>query len=56
MEKDKSQALPNVPIARIIRFWREKSFSHDKGGNFNLNLYLDFCSILNTRNNGNGNK
>ena len=56
MPKSKQSKRANVPIARIIRFWREQSLNDDKGGSFNLDLYLDYCTIINTRNNGGGNK
>lgn len=29
-------------LQRIIRFWTKKSGHYDKGGSFNLNLYLAY--------------
>jgi hypothetical protein len=29
-----------IPVLRMARWWKEKSFSHDKGGSFNVELYL----------------
>jgi hypothetical protein len=35
------------PIVRIMNFWKNKSSNEDKGGSFNLKLYLDFCEAQN---------
>jgi hypothetical protein len=29
-----------IPVLRMARWWKEKSFSHDKGGSFNVEHYL----------------
>jgi hypothetical protein len=31
-------------LKRKINWWREQSVEGDKGGSFNLNLYLDYLS------------
>lgn len=34
---------PTLPA--IIRWWQRKSFTNDKGGSFNVQLYLKICEI-----------
>lgn len=29
-----------IPVLKMARWWKEKSFSHDKGGSFNVEHYL----------------
>jgi len=38
-------AKPN--IARIMRYWKSQSSENDKGGSFNLTLYLDYLNVIN---------
>lgn len=28
------------PVLKMARWWKQKSFSHDKGGSFNVEHYL----------------
>jgi hypothetical protein len=35
-------------IMHIVRFWKNKSIPQDKGGSFNLELYLRILEIKNT--------
>jgi len=37
-------ASPN--IARIMRYWKNQSSENDKGGSFNLTLYLDYLNVI----------
>jgi len=37
-------ATPN--IARIMRYWKSQSSENDKGGSFNLTLYLDYLNVI----------
>jgi hypothetical protein len=41
----------NTPmnIMTYIRFWSTPSGAYDKGGTFNLQLYLDYLEIIHTR-------
>jgi hypothetical protein len=34
-------------IMHIVRFWKNKSLHQDKGGSFNLELYLRILKIKN---------
>jgi hypothetical protein len=36
-------------IMTYIRFWSQPSGAYDKGGTFNLQLYLDYLEIIHTR-------
>lgn len=40
MRKFKPMTLP-----AIIRWWSKPSFAFDKGGSFNVELYLKICEI-----------
>ena len=33
----------NYPLVRRMHWWRMKSFNEDKGGSFNVELYLSYC-------------
>lgn len=33
-------------LCRIMRFWKRKSGHYDKGGSFNLNLYLNYLKAI----------
>jgi hypothetical protein len=36
-------------VMTYIRFWSTPSQAYDKGGNFNLQLYLDYLELMHTR-------
>lgn len=39
-----------IPLAYIKRWWSRKSIRDEKGGSFNMDLYLRICEIkLNTK-------
>lgn len=39
--------IPTTPnIARIMRYWKNQSSENDKGGSFNLTLYLDYLNVI----------
>lgn len=47
---DNAIVRPSVSsLPKIIEFWKNKSFAEDKGGNFNLQLYLDFVKSTKDR-------
>lgn len=29
-----------IPVLKMARWWKQKNFSHDKGGSFNIEHYL----------------
>jgi len=41
MEQERN--LKSIGIAKMIKWWTRKSLHDDKGGSFNLNLYLAIC-------------
>ena len=41
MEQERN--LKSIGIAKMIKWWTRKSLHDDKGGSFNLNLYLQVC-------------
>ena len=42
--------IPVKPhIARIQRWWKNQSIHDDKGGSFNVTLYLDYLNAINQR-------
>ena len=34
-----------IPIGHIIDWWQKKSISHDKGGSFDVELYIRLSKI-----------
>lgn len=32
-------------LGDMVAWWEQQSFAHDKGGSFNVNLYLLICKI-----------
>jgi hypothetical protein len=44
-ENEFTPIKPNVMAC--VRWWRSQSVKEDKGGNFNINLYLDYLSEQN---------
>jgi hypothetical protein len=44
-ENEFTPISPN--IMACVRWWRNQSVKEDKGGNFNINLYLDYLSEQN---------
>jgi hypothetical protein len=32
-----------LPLVKQIRWWRKQSIENDKGGSFNVELYLAYC-------------
>jgi hypothetical protein len=39
--------IPVKPnIARMMKFWKSQSSENDKGGSFNLTLYLDYLNVI----------
>jgi hypothetical protein len=46
MKMQKKQKQKQViPIGHIIKWWQNKSLSYDKGGSFNVELYLKLSEI-----------
>jgi hypothetical protein len=45
MKKQKENEFTplNYPLVRRMHWWRMKSFNEDKGGSFNVELYLSYC-------------
>lgn len=44
----KNDFIPYTPtMAKMIRHWRGQSSENDKGGSFNIELYLRFCNVVN---------
>jgi len=42
--------IPVKPnIARMKRWWKNQSLHDDKGGSFNVTLYLDYLNAINQR-------
>lgn len=42
--------IPVKPnIARMKRWWKNQSLHNDKGGSFNVSLYLDYLNAINQR-------
>jgi hypothetical protein len=39
---------PRPNLMDCIRFWKGKSVKEDKGGTFNLDLYLAYLQAINT--------
>jgi hypothetical protein len=40
--------IPLKPnIARMKRWWKNQSVHNDKGGSFNVSLYLDYLNAIN---------
>lgn len=42
----------SINLGRIIKFWRNKSLRgdiKDKGGSFDINLYLRYLDVLNSK-------
>jgi hypothetical protein len=37
--------MKTIPIAQIKRWWSKPSVKQEKGGNFNMDLYLRICDI-----------
>jgi hypothetical protein len=45
METNENQFIPTTfSLKRKMQWWRDKSSTDDKGGSFNLELYLDYLS------------
>ena len=45
METNENQFTPTTfSLKRKMQWWREQSSTDDKGGSFNLELYLDYLS------------
>ena len=45
METNENQFTPTTfSLKRKMQWWRDKSSTDDKGGSFNLELYLDYLS------------
>lgn len=36
----------SYPLKRMMNFWRGQSMHEDKGGSFNLDLYLDYLENI----------
>ena len=34
-------------LATMMRFWKGQKVKEDKGGSFNLTLYLDYLNVIN---------
>ena len=34
-------------LATMMRFWKGQKSENDKGGSFNLSLYLDYLNVIN---------
>jgi hypothetical protein len=46
MKRNENTFIPlNYPLIRRIQWWRKKSMNDDKGGSFNVELYLQYCKI-----------
>lgn len=46
MKRNDNTFIPlNYPLVRRIQWWRKKSMNDDKGGSFNVELYLQYCKI-----------
>lgn len=46
MKRNENKFIPlNYPLVRRIQWWRKKSMNDDKGGSFNVELYLQYCKI-----------
>lgn len=43
MSKENTFIRLPYPLVRQIQWWRKKSFHDDKGGSFNVELYLAYC-------------
>ena len=45
MKKQKENEFTplNYPLVRRMHWWRMKSFNEDKGGSFDVQLYLRYC-------------
>jgi hypothetical protein len=42
--KNENEFIPlNYPLVRRIHWWRMKSMNEDKGGSFDVQLYLQYC-------------
>jgi hypothetical protein len=42
--KNENEFIPlNYPLVRRIQWWRMKSMNEDKGGSFDVQLYLQYC-------------
>ena len=45
METNENTLIPTTfSLKRKMQWWREQSSTDDKGGSFNLELYLDYLS------------
>ncbi len=43
MKKENKFIPLRYPLVRQIQWWRKQSFIDDKGGSFNVELYLAYC-------------
>ena len=45
MKKQKENEFTplNYPLMRRIHWWRKQSMEEDKGGSFNIELYMQYC-------------
>jgi hypothetical protein len=45
MKKQKeNEFIPlNYPLVRKIHWWRKQSIQEDKGGSFDVQLYMQYC-------------
>lgn len=45
-QKKEKQIKPIIPLMKIMDYWKKgHTCEGDKGGSFNLNLYLDYCKV-----------
>ena len=45
-QKKEKQIKPMIPLMKIMDYWKKgHTCEGDKGGSFNLNLYLDYCKV-----------
>jgi len=44
-----TQKKPRPNLMDCISFWKEKSVKEDKGGTFNLDLYLAYLTAINVQ-------
>ena len=47
MNENQENQKPRPNIMDCMSFWKGKSVKQDKGGSFNLNLYLSYLQAIN---------
>jgi hypothetical protein len=45
MKRNKKKATLRIPLIAQIKWWKDQSTIQDKGGSFNLDLYMQICEF-----------